>query len=101
MSCFVLVLQAAEQPKQCHDDARALLLLSPAQPQVLTCVFAVVPPHQVTDGRAVLGVHNGVAMLPKITAAGCSVTALIAGFLAVAQPEQTLLATAAALAVFG
>jgi hydroxyethylthiazole kinase len=40
-------------------------------------------------------------MLTKITAAGCSVTALIAGFLAVAQPHETLLATATALAVFG
>jgi hypothetical protein len=56
---------------------------------------------QVTDGSTVLEVHNGVAMLTKITAAGCSVTALIAGFLAVAQPNETLLATAAALAVFG
>jgi hydroxyethylthiazole kinase len=56
---------------------------------------------QVTDGSAVLEVHNGVSMLTKITAAGCSVTALIAGFLAVAAPQETLLATAAALAVFG
>lgn len=55
----------------------------------------------VTDGSTVLEVHNGVAMLTKITAAGCSVTALIAGFLAVAQPHETLLATAAAMAVFG
>lgn len=55
---------------------------------------------QVTDGRVVLGVDNGVEMLTKITAAGCSVTALIAGFVAVA-PTEPLLATAAGLAVFG
>jgi hydroxyethylthiazole kinase len=55
---------------------------------------------QVTDGCVVLRVDNGVEMLTKITAAGCSVTALIAGFLAVA-PAQPLLATAAGLAVFG
>lgn len=56
---------------------------------------------QVTDGTRVLGVENGVAMLPKITAAGCSVTAMIAGFIALAKPEHYLQATAAALAVFG
>lgn len=55
---------------------------------------------QVTDGQQVLSVGNGVEMLTKITAAGCSVTALIAGFVA-AAPADPLLATAAALAVFG
>lgn len=55
---------------------------------------------QVTDGQTVLGVTNGVEMLTKITAAGCSVTALIAGCVAVV-PTEPLLATAAALAVFG
>lgn len=55
---------------------------------------------QVTDGQQVLSVANGVEMLTKITAAGCSVTALIAGFVA-AAPADPLLATAAGLAVFG
>jgi hydroxyethylthiazole kinase len=54
----------------------------------------------VTDGSAVLGVSNGVEMLTRITATGCSVTALAAAFLAVA-PGEPLMATAAALAVFG
>jgi hydroxyethylthiazole kinase len=48
----------------------------------------------------VLAVDNGVAMLPRITATGCSVTALIAGFVA-AGGVSPLHATAAALAVFG
>eukprot|EP00878_Enallax_costatus_P033299 GHUV01036712.1.p1 GENE.GHUV01036712.1~~GHUV01036712.1.p1 ORF type:complete len:248 (+),score=99.97 GHUV01036712.1:527-1270(+) len=66
------------------------------------CVVAVSGATDlVTDGTRVLGVSNGVAMLPKITAAGCSVTALIAGFIAVAKPEEHLQATATALAVFG
>ena len=55
---------------------------------------------QVTDGSRVLAVNNGVPMLPKITATGCSVTALVAGFVA-AEPADPLTATAAALAVFG
>jgi hydroxyethylthiazole kinase len=54
----------------------------------------------VTDGKAVLSVDNGVEMLTKVTAAGCSVTALIAAFVA-AAPQQPMEATAAALAVFG
>ncbi|KAI8465436.1 MAG: hydroxyethylthiazole kinase [Monoraphidium minutum] len=55
----------------------------------------------VTDGRRVLGACNGVPLLTQITAAGCSVTALIAAFLAAAPEGRALEATAAALAVFG
>lgn len=55
---------------------------------------------QVTDGERVLGVDNGVEMLTLVTAAGCSVTALISAFVA-AAPQDPLLATAHALAVFG
>jgi hydroxyethylthiazole kinase len=39
-------------------------------------------------------------MLCDITATGCSVTALVAGYVA-ANPENPLLATASALSVFG
>jgi hydroxyethylthiazole kinase len=56
---------------------------------------------QVTDGEVVLRVSNGHHLLPLITAMGCSVTALIAGFLAVAGQGKALEATAQALAVFG
>ena len=62
--------------------------------------YRVLHAVQVTDGQQVLSVSNGVEMLTKITAAGCSVTALIAGFCA-APGSDPLLATAAALAVFG
>lgn len=54
----------------------------------------------VTDGEQVIGAHNGVAMMQKITATGCSVTALIAAFLAVDQ-LHALEATASALSIFG
>lgn len=54
----------------------------------------------VTDGVRVVGAHNGVAMMQKITATGCSVTALIAAFVAV-DPVHALEATASALSVFG
>ncbi|KAF5736675.1 hydroxyethylthiazole kinase family protein [Tripterygium wilfordii] len=54
----------------------------------------------ITDGEQVIGVYNGVSMLQKITGTGCSVTALIAAFVAV-DPSHALEATASALSVFG
>ncbi|KAJ6805933.1 hydroxyethylthiazole kinase [Iris pallida] len=54
----------------------------------------------ITDGHLVVGVHNGVAMLQKITATGCAVTALIAAFVAM-EPSSALEATACALSIFG
>jgi hydroxyethylthiazole kinase len=56
--------------------------------------------YQITDGHRVIEVNNGVAMLCDITATGCSVTALIAAYIA-ANPDDVMMATAAALAVFG
>lgn len=54
----------------------------------------------ITDGQRVVGAHNGVAMMQHITATGCSVTALIAAFVAV-DPLHPFEATASALSVFG
>lgn len=54
----------------------------------------------VTDGQQVVGARNGVAMMQRITATGCSVTALIAAFVAV-DPLHALEATVLALSVFG
>ncbi|XP_042516813.1 hydroxyethylthiazole kinase [Macadamia integrifolia] len=54
----------------------------------------------ITDGQHVVGVQNGVAMLQRITATGCAVTALIAAFVAV-DPIHAFEATASALSVFG
>lgn len=55
---------------------------------------------QITDGETVLRVSNGDAMMTKITAAGCSVTAMACAFVT-AAPGDPLRATAFALAVFG
>lgn len=54
----------------------------------------------VTDGERVIGAHNGVPMMQRITATGCSVTALIAAFVAV-DPVHAFEATASALSIFG
>ncbi|XP_031484352.1 hydroxyethylthiazole kinase [Nymphaea colorata] len=54
----------------------------------------------ITDGWQVVGACNGVAMLQRITATGCAVTAIIAAFVAI-DPERALDATTAALSVFG
>ena len=44
--------------------------------------------------------HNGTPMLQKITATGCSLTALIAAFVSCAQ-DDPLVATAHAMSIFG
>lgn len=54
----------------------------------------------VTDGQQVIGAYNGVPMMQKVTATGCSVTALITAFVAV-DPTHALEATASALSTFG
>ncbi|KAF2285587.1 hypothetical protein GH714_005645 [Hevea brasiliensis] len=54
----------------------------------------------ITDGNRVVGAHNGVPMMQKITATGCAVTALIAAFVAV-DPLHALEATASAFSIFG
>ncbi|KIY95519.1 hydroxyethylthiazole kinase [Monoraphidium neglectum] len=67
-----------------------------------SCIVAVSGATDlVTDGTRVAGVSNGVPLLTRVTATGCSLTALIAAFLAVAPKGGELEATAAALAVFG
>lgn len=54
----------------------------------------------ITDGKRVLGVSNGVALMQRITATGCAVTALIAAFVSVNQAPP-LESAAFALALFG
>lgn len=53
----------------------------------------------VTDGARTLAVHNGHAMMTRVTALGCSLTALVAAFATV--HGDRVLTTAAALAAFG
>ncbi|XP_071718398.1 hydroxyethylthiazole kinase-like [Rutidosis leptorrhynchoides] len=54
----------------------------------------------VTDGQRVVGAHNGVQLMQKITASGCAVTALIAAFVAI-DPKNAFEATVCAFSVFG
>ena len=66
----------------------------------LGCVVAVTGAvDYVTDGTRTLSVSNGHAMMTRVTALGCSATALVGAFLA-AHPDPLLAATAA-LAVMG
>jgi len=53
----------------------------------------------VTDGARTLSVANGHPMMTRVTALGCSATAIVGAFLAV--HDDALFATAAALAVIG
>lgn len=55
---------------------------------------------QVTDGVTVMGVSNGHPILQKISAAGCLVTAIIAGFVSMNEGPP-LLAACYAMGVFG
>ena len=57
------------------------------------------PVDYVTDGTRALRVANGHPLMPKVTALGCSLTGVVAAF--VATGEDPLQATAAALAFYG
>jgi hydroxyethylthiazole kinase len=66
----------------------------------LGCVVAVTGAvDYVTDGTRTLSVSNGHPMMTRVTALGCSATALVGAFVAV--HDDPLFATAAALAVIG
>jgi len=66
----------------------------------LGCVVAVTgATDYVTDGERVLSVSNGHPLMTRVTALGCTASALVAAFLAV-QPDPVL-AAAQALAVLG
>lgn len=53
----------------------------------------------VTDGTRAVRISGGSALMPKVTALGCSLTALVGAFTAVA-PNEPFEATVAALATF-
>lgn len=68
--------------------------------RALGCVVAVTGAvDYVTDGERVLAVENGHPMMTRITALGCTATALIGAFLCV--EEDRVAAAAAALGVLG
>jgi hydroxyethylthiazole kinase len=53
----------------------------------------------VTDGAAVIEVHNGHPLMPRVTGMGCTATAIVGAFLAVERDR--LAATAQALCALG
>ncbi len=66
----------------------------------LGCVTAITGPvDYVSDGERVVTVHNGDALLGKVTGTGCMATTVIACFCASGEPY--LEATAAGLSYFG
>jgi len=86
-------VDSAHSASEALESARALA-------RQLGCVVAVTGAvDYVTDGARTLSVSNGVAMMTRVTALGCSATALVAAFAAV--HEDRLLATAGALGVLG
>jgi len=79
------------------DDA---LAAARALASRLGCVVAVTGAvDYVTDGRRTLSVSNGDVMMTRVTALGCSATALVGAFLA--SHDDPVFASAAALAVIG
>lgn len=64
------------------------------------CVVAVTGATDfVTDGRRAVRLSGGSALMPKVTALGCSLTCLVGAYVAI-RPEDPLSATVAALAHF-
>lgn len=56
------------------------------------------PVDYVTDGNQAFHIHNGHALMPKVTALGCSLNGVIAAF---CVDQEALPATVAAMAFFG
>jgi hydroxyethylthiazole kinase len=64
------------------------------------CVVAVTGEQDfVTDGHRSVHILGGSELMPRVTALGCSLTALVGAFVA-ARPDQPFDATVAALAMF-
>ncbi len=57
------------------------------------------PVDIITDGRRVLRITNGHPLMPRVTALGCGLTAVIGAFLAI--EKDTVAAAAAATAIYG
>lgn len=67
--------------------------------ELVTTLAITGPVDLVTDGDRILRVANGHPLMPFVTGTGCSATAIIGAFNAV--DDDTLTATASALAFFG
>lgn len=99
----ILALEGAAQATRGVDSAHAssdALASARSLARQLGCVVAVTGAVDfVTDGKRTLSISNGVVMMTRVTALGCSATALVAAFAAV--HDDPLMATVAALGVLG
>jgi hydroxyethylthiazole kinase len=82
-----------------HASEHALEVARELARELATTVAVTGAVDYVTDGERVLSVSNGHPLMTRVTALGCTATALTAAFLAV-QPDAVL-AAAQALAVLG
>jgi hydroxyethylthiazole kinase len=86
-------VDSGDPVEQAEEAARSL---ASAQGRVVAVTGEV---DFVTDGNRSVRIHGGSDLMPKITATGCSLTALVGAYLAVAQ-NQAFDATVAALGNF-
>lgn len=84
----------SRDPVERAEDAAAAL--ARAQHAVVAVTGAV---DFVTDGRSAVRIAGGSPLMPRVTALGCSLTALVGAFVA-AGPQEPFAATVAALATF-
>lgn len=63
-------------------------------------IFVTGPIDRITDGKVLIEVDSGHKMMTAITGTGCSLSALVGGYVG-AHPENPLLGAAAASAVYG
>lgn len=86
-------VDSGDPVEQAEDAAKRLAASQGA-------VIAVTGPVDfVTDGERAVRISGGSMLMPKVTALGCSLTALIGAFVAV-EPDAPFDATVAALATF-
>lgn len=86
-------VDSGDPVEQAEGSARQLAL---AQGAVVAVTGAV---DFVTDGVKAVRISGGSPLMPKVTALGCSLTALVGAFAAV-SPDEPFEATVAALATF-
>jgi hydroxyethylthiazole kinase len=86
-------VDSGDPVEQAEDAARRL---AASQRAVVAVTGAV---DFVTDGARAVRISGGSVLMPKVTALGCSLTALVGAFAAIA-PDEPFDATVAALATF-
>ncbi|GJW12931.1 hydroxyethylthiazole kinase [Tanacetum coccineum] len=99
-ACLELLALRPTGPDSLHESSDALEAAKSLAKSSGSIVAISGSVDYVTDGHRVVGAHNGVQMMQKITASGCAVSALIAAFIAI-DPAHAFEATVSAFAVYG